>query len=165
MPTPPSNATGTNAPAKLSLLWRSETGISCVTELQICLLTRSEKNQQKRRKWDKESLIFYETFLKNHSAAVCFVMSAMVATVQVKQYPPSLTWPQIFTSPSCLLVAKMSRHWLDLVYTEEMIAVPRQLPQLRSTLWSARLGGPAQGFTQMGNVCSQRLNSKRTKPR
>lgn len=64
------------------------------------------ENQQKERKWDKESLIFYETSLKNHSAAVCFVMSAMVATVQVKQYPPSLTWPQIFTSPSCLLIAK-----------------------------------------------------------
>lgn len=59
--------------------------------------------------------------------------------------PPSLD-PQAFT---CLL-PKESSQWLDLVYTEKTMPVLRRLPQLRSTLWSARLERHAQDFMQMG---------------
>lgn len=60
MPTPPFNANGMSALAKLSLHWRAGMSISCVTELQICLLTRSEKIN--KREENETKLLLWRIF-------------------------------------------------------------------------------------------------------
>lgn len=119
-----------------------------------------QRKQQKGRKREREPLQFCKNSLKNRSAAVCFVISTVVTTVQLKQYPPSITWPPGIH----LLVAKavQSMAWLSLHREDDASPEAAATAKIHPVISKARKTCP--GFHADGNVCPQRLNNKCTKP-